>query len=274
MLKISFLLTVVLLLGLPLDTLAQSGNSPEFSITIDAVRTPSECTPTGWSITYSRTTTFSDLDASTLTRYFVQYVNNDLNFVHYWGSGYSAYMQDYWVSAGTESSARAIGDYVIPLRTDTYHAESIEYILQADEVIWGIWATLTCESGEVVAYEATSRPVQNTRDALPVFTHNLVLALDDIPLYGNPYTRTDYLGTIEACQTFFITSIYRPRASISVWAHESITGHDILLFDGSHRLPIVDVAEDYGQKICGQYGPWRFFLQILDFLQFGWRCHV
>jgi hypothetical protein len=272
MLKMSFLFTVVLLLGLPHDGLAQSGGLPEFSITIDTVRAPSECTPTGWSITYSRTTTFSDLDASTLTRYFVQYVNSDLNFVHYWGSGYSAYVQDYWVSAGTESNARAIGDYAIPLWTDTYHAKSIEYILQGDEVIWEIWATLTCENGKVAAYEVTSEPVKNTRDALPEFTQNLVLALDDIPVYGNPYTRTDYLGTIKACQTFFITSIYRPRASISAWAHESITGHDILLFDGSHRMPIVDVPEDYGQKIWCRHGSWRFFLRILDFLQFGWRC--
>jgi hypothetical protein len=239
------LVTVGLLLALPNGGLAQSGDSPEFSITVDNVRAPSACTPSGWAIIYDRTT--SDLDASTLTRYFVQYVNHDLNFVHYWTSGYSAYVQDYWVTAGTVMGARANGNYTIPLWTDTYQAESIEYILLADEVIWEIRAALTCENGEVTAYALTSEPAQGTRDALPEFTQNLVLALDDIPRYDNPYTQAEYLGTIKACQTFFITSIYRPRASISVWARESFTGHDILLFEGSTRLPIVDVAEDYGQ---------------------------
>ena len=242
--------TGVLLLVCPNDGLAWSGGSrgsPEFSITVDNVHAPSACTPSGWAITYDRTTTFSDLNAYTLTRYFVQYVNDELNFVHYWGSGYSAYVQDYWVTAGTVSGARAHGDYTIPLWTDTYHAESIEYILLADEVIWEIRVSLICEKGEVAAYELTSEPTQGSRDALPEFTENLVLALDDIPLYGNPYTQTEYLGTIEACQTFFITRIYLPRASISVWATESFTGNDILLFDGSTRLPIVDVADDYGQ---------------------------
>ena len=65
------LFTAVLLLALPTHTVSP----PPFSITADAVRTPTECNPHGWSITYDRTTTFSDLDASVLTRYFVQYVD-------------------------------------------------------------------------------------------------------------------------------------------------------------------------------------------------------
>jgi hypothetical protein len=247
MLRRSFLLIIVVLLVFPQESLAQSGNSPEFSITVDHVHTPSTCTPSGWGITYDRTTTFSDLDASALTRYFVQYVDNDLNFVHYWGSGYSAYVQDYWVAAGSIMSARASGSYAIPLWTDTYQAESIEVILLADEVIWQIRAALTCENGEVTAYELTSEPAQGTREALPEFTRNRVLALEDIPRYRNPYAQTGYLGTIHACQTFFITSIYQPRASISVWARESLTGRDILLFDGSMRQPVVDVPENYGK---------------------------
>jgi hypothetical protein len=248
--RLSFLLTlfaVVMLFALPNDGLAHSGSSPEFGITVDNVRAPSACTPSGWAITYDRTTAFSDLDTSTLTRYFVQYVDDDLNFVHYWNSGYSAYVQDYWVTAGTLPGARANGNYTIPLWTDTYQAESIEYILLADEVIWEIRAVLTCERGEVAAYELTSEPAQGTRDTLPEFTRNRVLALDDIPRYRNPFAQTGYLGTIKACQTFFITSIYLPRASILVWARESLTGRDILLFDGSTRLPIVDVPEDYGK---------------------------
>lgn len=247
MLSLFIVCTGVWLLVCPTDGLAWSGGSPEFSITVDNVHAPNACTPSGWAITYDRTTTFSDLNAYTLTRYFVQYVNDELNFVHYWGSDYSAYVQDYRVTAGIVSGAKARGDYTIPLWTDTYHAESIEYILLADEVIWEIRALVVCEKGEVVAYELTSELTQGLREALPEFTGNLVLALDDIALYDNPYTHTEYLGTIEACQTFFITRFYRPRASISVWGTESITGSDILLVDGSRGLPIVDVADDYDQ---------------------------
>ena len=247
MFRRSVLLTIVMLLVLPQTAVARSDSSPAFSVTVDHVRAPSGCTPSGWTISYDRTTTFSDLDASALTRYFVQYVDGELNFVHYWESGYSAYVQDYWVNAGTVTSARASGSYPIPLWTDTYQAEAIEYILLADAVIWQIRATLTCENGEVAAHDLTSEPAQGPRDTLPDFTRNRVLALEDIPRYRNPYAQTGYLGTIPACLTFFITGIYQPRASISVWARESLTGRDMLLFDGSTRLPVVDVAENYGK---------------------------
>lgn len=114
------LLIAVLLLS-PVGSLAQSGSSPEFNITIDNVRPPTECKRSYWAITYDRTTTFSDLATSTLTRYFVQYINNDPNLVHYWESGYNAYVQDYWVSAGTRMNERARGSYTthsgpIPIR--------------------------------------------------------------------------------------------------------------------------------------------------------------
>ncbi|MCB9455574.1 MAG: hypothetical protein H6671_06275 [Anaerolineaceae bacterium] len=218
------LLMAVLLLS-PVGSLAQSGSAPAFNITLNNIHPPTRCTPSYWAITYDRTTSFSDIDASTLTRYFVQYINNDLNLVHYWESGYSEYVQDYWVSAGTEIGERAVGAYTVPFWTDTYQAESIEYILKGDEVIWVLRATLTCEQGEVVAYDIISEASQGTRDALPDIPHNLVVALEDIPLYGNPQTQTDYWGTIQACQTFFITDIRIPRASILVWGRESITGH-------------------------------------------------
>lgn len=256
MLNLASLFTIVLLFLMPYCRVTQLEASPPFSITVGNVRVPSTCTSSGWAITYDRTTTISDLDASALTNYFVQYVDYDLNLVHYWGSGYSGYVQNYWISAGTVTHAKATGYYAIPLWHDTYQAESIEYIVlkegpfnivassDTDEVIWEIRASLTCENGVVTLADVTSAPVQSTRGDLPEFRQNLVLALDDFSLYTNSYAQTGYLGTIRACQTFFITDIYVPRASITTYIHESITGHDIPLDTG---MPIVDVPDDYGQ---------------------------
>jgi hypothetical protein len=208
-------------------------------------------------MTYDRTTTISDLDVSALTTYSIQYVNGDLNLVHYWGSGYNAYVQDYFVSAGTETFVRTGGYYAIPLWSDTYQAVSIEYTVlmdgpfnivtprDEDQVLWEIRTSLTCEQGEVTAYDITSSPVEGmTRADLPEFTQNLVLAVEDFPLYTNPYTHRGYLGMIEACQTFFVTDLYQPRASITTYIHESITDHDVPL---SSDDPLLDVPDDYGQ---------------------------
>lgn len=234
---------VALLLVLPV----YAQGSPAFNISVKGIRAPTTCSQRGWAITYDRTTTITSITASTLTRYFVQYVNHDLNLVHYWGSGYSAYVQDYWVAAGIQPAARAVGTYPIPIWSDTYQAETIEFILQADTVIWALRATLTCDQGKVTAFAISSQPANNDRDTLPKAARNLVLALEDIPRYGNSFTKENYLGTIKACQTFYLSRIYQPRASISVWAVESLTGKAILL-NGADAPRIVDVAEDYGQQ--------------------------
>ena len=223
-----------------------SNRFPKFNITVDNVRAPTECKPYRWEIPYERTTKISNLDALSLTRYFVQYINDDLNLVHYWGSGYDAYVQDYWVSAGTDAYARASATYTIPFWTDTYEAESIEYILNGDQVIWEIRAALSCENGEVTDYALTSEPTYGRRDWLPKPRKNLVLALEEIPLYSNSSQMVS-AHTIKACETFYVDKVYMPRASVLVWAHEADSDYDILLFDGSQHLRIVDVAEDYGQ---------------------------
>ncbi|MBI5959859.1 MAG: hypothetical protein HY866_14050 [Chloroflexi bacterium] len=237
------LLLAVLLLTLP----SRAETQPSFGITIDAVNAPTECGPHGWWISYTRTTTFSEIEASSLTRYFVQIVNDDINLVHYWGSGYNAYVQDYWVTAGTNPIALAGGSYAIPLWSTSYEAETLEYILHGDQVIWQVRAAVTCEDGVVTQYSLRSEPYERPREALPALAQNLVLALDNIPRYRNTFTQTDYLGTIEACQTFFVTDVYKPRASISVWVVESLTNQPILINDPNNPPPIVDVADDYGQ---------------------------
>jgi hypothetical protein len=221
--------------------------APEAVIEISEVTPPEECDENGWTIRYERTTTLpATVAGNPWTRYFVQYVDGDLNLVHYWGSGYSAYIQDYWISAGTQN-ARVSGSYVVPLWTDSYHAVNVEYVLYGDRVLGEVRAELECEAGAVVEYAITSEAVDTTRDALPEPDLNLVLALDDIPRYRLPYSRSDFLGTIHECQTFFLSDIRQPRASIAVWGRDSITGESMVLFDGVTDVPLVDVAEDYGQ---------------------------
>ena len=258
----------VLFFAVFLFPISSHAQTPQFSISVDNVLGPDICTTSGWTITYDRTTISTDtsdqimgMDTSALTSYVVQYVNDDINLVHYWGSGYSGYVQDYMVATGTKTSARAGGYYAIPLASDTYQAETIEYIVlmdgpfnivaaaDEDQVIWEVRASLTCEDGLVTAYEISSSFARDTRGNLPQFTQNLVLALDDVKLYTNPYAHRGYLGTIRACQTFFVTDIWMPRASITTMIHESLTDHDVPLVPD---MPFVDVPDNYGQPGAAQ----------------------
>jgi len=229
-----------------------------FSINVEIgdITPPESCSPSYWTISHERTTTISGARPSTdlgrypsaVMRYVVQYVDGDVNLVHYWGSGYSAYVQDYMVSSQTENFASAKGSYAVPLWSDTYEAVTVQYLLYQDRVVWEIRASLECDGGEVVAYEITSQAADGTREELPKPGRNLVLALDDIRRYRDPFNNKGYLGTIRACQTFYVSDIYMPRASISTWARESLTGQNMLIGGGPPPpLPIVDVHEDYGQ---------------------------
>jgi hypothetical protein len=241
-------LLLLFLLVPAMHTFAIQDDPPQVTIEIGAITPPTTCTESGWSASYERKTTRSGTwDLLSRPRYFVQYVNDDLNLVHYWGSGYDQYVQDYMLNTGTDPYARTGGYYTVPLWTDTYRAVSIEYIVEADRVLWEVRAELDCQDGQVIDFRLTSQAAEGTLETLPQPGENLVLALEDIPLYSNP-NKTGYLGTIAACQTFFISSINRPRATISTWAVDSITKQPILLLtDGSFRLPVVDVAENYGQ---------------------------
>ncbi|HEX2620464.1 MAG TPA: hypothetical protein VHL11_09960 [Phototrophicaceae bacterium] len=238
----------------PTSTPSDTSTTIEFSITLDNIQPSEECTPYGWTIIYDRTT-LSPFDPYSTSRSYIQYVNGDLTTVNRVDE-HSTYVQDAWVSHGTLTSVRAAGNYSIPLWTDTYQAESIEYIWHEDDLVWQIQATLTCEAGEITEYTLTSEPVPANHDPLPdpESVHNLVVATEAISVYGNPYQKKDSFGTIETCQTFFIGNPWTPRASITTWIHESVTDHDLPFFDGSTRLPIIDVADDYGQPLLEQCG--------------------
>jgi len=254
MLKTPFLrlvLMAVLLLILARPTLAQEA-TPEataspFQITLEDVVLPETCTASGWRFTYQRTTDLGDYQRTPLWRYFVQTVDGHLNLAHYWGSGYGAYVQDYMLAGNPLRDNMTASGYSVPLWSDTYEAEVVEYILDGDAVIWEIRATLKCEAGLVVEADIVSQPVETTRAALPAPGDNLVLALEEIPIYAYPTSTTHRLGEIRACQTFFLSDIRLPRASITTLGRESITGHEIVLGGGISPVPIVDVAEDYGQ---------------------------
>jgi hypothetical protein len=245
----AFVPLLLLFLLVPvMHAFAIQSDPPQVTIEVGAISPPTECGPHGWRATYERKTTISGTwDMMSRPRYFVQYVNDDLNLVYYWESGYSAYVQDYMLNTGTDPYARIGGYYTIPLWTDTYHAVSIEYIVEADQVLWEVRAELDCQDGTVVDFQLTSQAAEGTLETLPQPNENLVVALEDIPRYSNTYNQTGYLGTILACQTFYISGIYMPRASISTWAVDSITKQPILLSDGSTPLAIIDVAENYGQ---------------------------
>jgi hypothetical protein len=219
-----------------------------FSISVTNVQAPTECSAGGWVIVYDRTTTFGSIDRSTLARYSVRYLDDDLYAVSDEVPG-SDYIADYWATSGSTVPFERVGSGYTPLWwSNNYHAAAIEYVLQGDAVIWALRAALTCENGAVVDYEITSEPVENmTRDALPTIElhrQNLVLALEDFVMHE--YGTNPNPGTIRACQTFFISDLQQNRASILLTARQSITGTRIYLFDGTW-VPVVDVAEDYGQ---------------------------
>ncbi len=245
--KLGPLALVLLLINPAIPASAQSGEPQQFEVKIGTIRAPKTCTTSGWYVSYDRTTTVSGYPTSELTRYFVQYVGQDVNLVHFWGSGYDAYVQDYWIQPGPDSLAHVSTSYNISLWTNTYHAVNQEYILYKDQVIWQVRAELDCQKGRVKAFQMTSEAAQGSRASLPAPSPNLVVALKDIKRYDNPYSTSNYVGTIKACQTFTISGIRMPRASISVYATESVTGKEIQLIGGTSRPPIVDVAENYGQ---------------------------
>lgn len=227
----------------------------EISVEIKEITPPEACDATGWAISLVRETAITgarpnpDLGRypSSVMRYVIQYVDDELNLVHYWGSGYSAYVQDYMVWPQTENFAQIKGRYPVPLWSDTYRAVTVEYLLYEDRIVWETRAALDCDAGEVAAYKVETRAADGVRADLPEPGRNLVLALQDIRRYRNPFNNTGYLGTIKACQTFFVSEITMPRASISTYARESITGQAMLIAGAPTPVPIVDVHEDYGQ---------------------------
>lgn len=228
---------------------AQADGSLELTITIDSVTPPKDCKTTGWMMPFTRTTTVGqDAPAALqLWRYIVQYINDDINLVHYWGSGYSAYVQDYMMNRG-EQHVYGITSYVVPLLSATYRATTVEYVLYNDAVVWEIRSTVDCQNGKPVNYAVTAQAARGNRADLPPPGRNLVLALEDIPLYRNNLSRTHPLGMIKACQTFYLSRIVMPRASITVYARESLANSDIILVGGPNPRPrLVDVPENYGQ---------------------------
>ncbi len=215
-------------------------------IEITEVTPPTECRDTGWIINYERTLIFT-VPSSQLQRYNVQYINDDLTLAHYWGSGYSGYVQDYGLNPG---NARIVGSYTPAYWTDTYHAVSIDYVLVDDLVVWEIRAELTCDAGTVADYSLTAQTADSPRDSLPAPGENLVITLDEIVLYPAPgiNRRAEPIGTITPCQTFYISGVHIPRTYITTYATESIAD---TLIELAYGLPpqarILDVPENYGQ---------------------------
>ena len=244
------LLAVILLLAASSAQL-QDSDGPSFAITLEDIVMPEQCSPHGWRIGYERTVTRGGYAQTPLWRYFVQRVDGDLNLVDYWGSGYGAYVQDYMLMGNPLRSGVTTGSYIVPLWSDTYEAETIEYVLDGDHVIWEIRATVRCEDGVVTEAEIVSEAADGTRESLPEPEDNLVLALDDITIYRYAGLNAEPLGTIRACQTFFLSDIRMRRASITTYGTESLTGHEIVIAGGLSPVPLVDVAEDYGQ-LAGQ----------------------
>ncbi|GEM_PF-4478105 len=228
---------------------AQAGTSAPITdivVTVHDITPPQTCDEHGWRIEYTRDVTFNGDRA---WRYFVQYVNDDINLVHYWGSGYSAYVQDYWVLNETGISESVSAYYAIPLWTTTYEAVNVEYVLDGDHVLWEIRTTLTCEAGVVTNYEIVSQAADLERDDLPEPKANLVLTMNDIVLFGasNDRGTREILGTIAACQTFFVSEIFTPRASITTYATIELTDTPIAISGVRNPPVLIDVAENYGQ---------------------------
>jgi hypothetical protein len=138
-----------------------------FNIELGAITPPTKCTASYWSINFQRKVTYLGGVKTPPTRYLVQYLNDDLNLVHYWGSGYDQYVQNYGLFNYYDLSARIIGGYVVPLWTDTYRAVTIEYALVGDHVVWETRASITCEHGTVTDYQLTSRAADSQRSELP-----------------------------------------------------------------------------------------------------------
>src|SRR5688572_8350730 len=106
----------------------------DFSISVSNVQAPTECSPSGWVIVYDRTTTFGSIDRSTLARYSVRYLNDDLYAVGYEIPG-SDYIAEYWAMSGsTVPFERAGSGYTPVWWSNSYHAAAIEYVLQGDAV--------------------------------------------------------------------------------------------------------------------------------------------
>jgi hypothetical protein len=208
-------------------------------IELSGVKPPPRCSPAGWVIGYRQKTSGGKSTPATLTRYVVQYVNDDLNLAHYWRSGYSSYAQDYTIFPG-EFSVWTSVNYIVPLPSSTYRATTVIYVLHEQQVVWEIRAAINCMDGLVVSHSLTSQVASGNRDALPRPSRNLVLALGDIALDQRS------AGVISACQTFYISDIVQARASTTVYGRESIAGTRLRLVGGP-TLPIIDVAEDYGQ---------------------------
>jgi hypothetical protein len=238
--RLPILLITLLLLSLS----ARPAHADDaLTITINSVTSPKNCTTSGWMLSYARTVTFSGTPP--LSSYIVQYVDDDLNLVHYWGSGYSAYVQDYMVSSGNQQIR---GSYMVPLLSATYHATTIEYILSGDTILAELRASIQCQDGTPIDHAVTVQSTSGNRSNLSKPSRNLVLALDDIPLYRDFSTLNKSVGTIKACQTFYISNIGQRRASITVYARESISNRAIILAGGIGPQPrLVDVPENYGQ---------------------------
>lgn len=222
---------------------------PPVEVHILSETPPTTCTDNGWYYPYEASTPVQPPLVSwrlAPTRYVIQWVDGDVNLVHYWNSGYSAYVQDYsgYPNGPFEYIA---GGYTIPLPDDTYEAVTSEYVLSGDEIVWETRVELTCEAGVVTHVTFTSQAATGYRADLPVPGGNLVLALEDIPRYRDALAETDLVGTIQACQTFFMSNIYMPRASIFTWGTDSITGEPMLLGGVADLPKLIDVPEDYGQ---------------------------
>lgn len=241
-------LLVISMVVLPLLTARQvNADDPTgIVIALSEVKPPTRCTPWGWVMSYRQETSGGKATLATLTRYVVQYVNDDLNLVHYRGSGFSAYTQDYTIYP-VMSWVRSAGSYVVPLPSSTYRATTIVYVLSDNDVVWEIRASIECTDGKVINHSLTSQASSGNRDTLPQPGRNLVLALGDIALKeSNISYTTRAAGVISACQTFYISEIIQVRASTTVYARESLAGTRLRVLGGP-TLPIIDVPDNYGQ---------------------------
>jgi hypothetical protein len=221
-------------------------------VTVSNVHPGPHCSEYRWSIRHDLEVDFvAPLENVPMT-YIVQTVDDDITLVRFWGSGYSSqtdhtsFTWNYEVVEGSNNELIP-WDFVIPLPDKTYQSRTDVYILDGDNIIWKIQAEVTCERGDIIAYNLTSEAAAGTTADLPTPGSNLVLALEDTPIYRseNVADLEEPSLIIESCQTFSVSDIHvtRPQSGITAGFVE---GTESIVFLPPYSK-FVDVGEDYGQ---------------------------
>lgn len=257
------LITRFTLIGLLLSTLfvptAVHADEPfTVKVTVQPYE-PEYCGDRGWRDRSTYTIEYSGAKSDWLDRYILQYLNGDLNAVSFNGSGfverehfYRAY-DGIIINNSTHAYPRRRADYWILLFSSTYKAVNVEYLLDADKIVWEIRTELDCTNNKVTRFTINSQATSGSPDDLPKTTSNLVLAVKDIFVPENAYNKNSPVAaTIKACQTFRITDLTEDQiSSVFVMSGlESITKRRIIVYKAgidTRELGLIDVPDNYGQ---------------------------